>query len=100
MTLWREEKNIKLELGAAGLALLLSYYLHISRLEFTIIVFVIFFVLAVEALNTALEEICDKFHPEEDPHIAKIKDLAAAAVLLTVIGSVAVALLVFIPYLV
>ncbi len=98
--LWREEKNIKIEFGAALLTLLVSYLLHISRIEFAIIVFLIFFVLAVEALNTAFEEICDKFHPDHDPHIGKIKDLAAAAVLLAVIGAVAVALLIFVPYLV
>ena len=96
---WREEKSFKIEIGAAVLAILLSLYLHISRIEFVIIIFVIFFVLSVEALNTSLEEICDKFHPDHDPHIAKIKDLAAAAVFLAVIGSVVIALLIFIPHL-
>lgn len=97
---WREEKSFKIELGAAVLAIIASWLLDISRVEFAIVVFVIFFILSVEALNTSLEEICDKFHPDHDPHIAKIKDLAAAAVLLAVIGSIAVALLIFIPHLV
>src|SRR3989344_4342152 len=94
---WREEKSFKIEIGAAVLAIILSALLKITRVEFIIVIFVIFFVLSGEALNTALEEICDKFHPDHDPHIAKIKALAAAAVLLAVIGSIAVALLIFVP---
>ena len=98
MIAWREEKSFKIEIGTGVIALIISYVLHISRVEFAIIIFVIFFILSVEALNTSIEEICDKFHPDRDPHIARIKDLAAAAILLAVIGSIVVALIIFVPY--
>ena len=51
--------------------------------------------LAVEALNTAIEKICDHITPEEHPEIKKIKDLGAAAVMIIVLAIV----LIFIRYL-
>ena len=95
---WREELNFKIEIVCALLALALVYLLHLSPIESALIVLAIAGVLATEALNTALEELCDKFQPTHDPHIAKIKDLAAAAVLLASFGALAVGVLVFAPY--
>ena len=95
---WREEQNFRVELLIALVAIILSLILHITKTEWAIVSLTIFTVLSVEALNTALEEVCDKFHPDHDPHIGKIKDLAAAAVLLVSIGALIVALLIFLPY--
>jgi len=97
---WREELNFKIELACGLLALLAGLLLHISLTEFAIIALTIGFVLAIEGLNTALEELCDKFQPTHDPHIAKIKDLAAAAVLISSIGAILVALFIFGPHIV
>jgi undecaprenol kinase len=47
-------------------------------------------VLAAELFNTALEHLVDHLHPELHPRIRIVKDCAAAAVLLTVLGAVAV----------
>ena len=96
---WREEMNFKIEVFMAILAIILGFVLEISRLEWAIILLTIFIVLSVETLNTALEELCDKLEPEHDPHVGKIKDLAAAAVLITSVGAFLVGLLVFLPYL-
>lgn len=97
---WREEFNFRIEVACALLALLLSWLLRISLSEFIIVVFLVGFVLAAETMNTAFEELCDKFEPSHDPHIGKIKDLAAAAVLLSSIAAFVIGLLIFIPYLV
>ncbi|MEK7086263.1 MAG: diacylglycerol kinase family protein [Patescibacteria group bacterium] len=95
---WREELNFRIEIICAVLALTFGFYLGLSPLEFVLIIFAIMSVLATEALNTALEELCDKFQPTHDPHIKKIKDLAAAAVLIASVGALAIGLLVFIPH--
>lgn len=94
---WREEKSFRIEIAIATLAICASVLLGLSRSEFSFILLLIFFVLTVEALNTALEELCDKFTQEHDPHIAKIKDLAAAAVLLASIGAGLIGILIFLP---
>jgi len=96
---WREEANFKIEVACAVLALALGLLLHISLSEFAVVTLVISFVFTAEAFNTALEELCDKFQPTHDPHIGKIKDLAAAAVLLASVGALIVGLFIFVPHL-
>ena len=79
------------------LTLLGAYFLDVTYVEFLIIIMMIGLVIVAELLNTALEELCDKFQPTHDPHVAKIKDLAAAAVFASAITAVIVGLTIFIP---
>jgi diacylglycerol kinase len=48
-------------------------------------------VICVELLNTALEHLTDHLHPQEHQRIKLVKDSAAAAVLMAVVGALAVA---------
>lgn len=96
---WREEFNFRFDIVFAVATLALAWLLHLSRTEVVIVVFVIGFVLAAEAFNTALEELCDKFQPTHDPHIAKIKDLAAAAVFIAAVTAFIIGCVIFIPHL-
>ena len=98
-TAWVEGVNFKIEIVCAVLAVTASIFLNISLQEFAIVILVIGSVLAAESFNTALEELCDKFQPTHDPHIAKIKDLASAAVLLTIVVAFIIGLAIFVPYL-
>ena len=91
--------NFKVQVTCAIVALLLGYFLHIDRTQFLVVILAIGLVLSMEATNTAVEEICNKFHPETHPHIALIKDLAAGAVLISAIIALIVGLIVFLPYL-
>jgi diacylglycerol kinase (ATP) len=50
-------------------------------------------VLAAELLNTALEHLADRLHPEQHPAIRAAKDCAAAAVLLASISALLIGLL-------
>lgn len=47
-------------------------------------------IIAVELLNSALEAVIDRLHPEQHPTIGKAKDMAAGAVLLLVLSGLAV----------
>lgn len=47
-------------------------------------------VLAAELFNTAIEHLADHLHPEIHPSIRVVKDCAAAAVLIAVLGATAV----------
>ena len=51
-----------------------------------------------EALNTALEFLCDVASPEFHPLVEKSKDVAAGAVLIAALGAVAIGILVFGPH--
>ena len=48
-------------------------------------------VLAAELLNTAIETLADHLSPEIHPQVRIVKDCAAAAVFVAVVGAVAVA---------
>jgi len=95
---WREEFNFQVQIFFAIAAPLLGWYLNISAIEFLIVILMIGLVITAELFNTALEELCDKFQPEHDPHIGKIKDLAAAAVLVSSISALIVGAIIYTPY--
>lgn len=95
---WEKGLNFKVQILCAGVVLALGWLLNLSSTEFIIVILVITTVLATETFNTALEELCDKFQPTHDPHIARIKDLSAAAVLLTSLGAAVIGALIFVPH--
>ncbi len=95
---WREGHNFKIALFCAVVTIGAGAYFHIPATQYALVLLVIAFVLTAEIFNTALEELCDKFQPTHDPHIAKIKDLAAAGVLLSSIGAFIIGLIIFLPY--
>lgn len=97
---WREEQNFKIDVVCALVAIFLGWYFSITRVEWMVVIFLIGFVLSAEAFNTALEELCDMYKRDPDPHIAKIKDLAAAAVLVASVASAIIGGIIFIPYIV
>ena len=47
-------------------------------------------IIAVELLNSALEAVIDKLHPERHPAIGMAKDMAAGAVFLSVLAGLTV----------
>jgi diacylglycerol kinase (ATP) len=47
-------------------------------------------VLAAELFNTAIEQLADELHPEDSAGIRIVKDCAAAAVLIAVLGALGV----------
>jgi diacylglycerol kinase len=66
-TAWSEELHFRFHIFFAVVALLMSWAFHISRAEFITVLILIALVLSAELLNTALEELCDKFSPTHDP---------------------------------
>lgn len=97
---WRNEPHFRSHVIASAALIVLSFILNISALEFAVIVLSCGFVIAIEVLNTALEELCDKHTKEHDPHIARIKDLAAAAVLISSIFAAIAQAVIFLPYII
>lgn len=93
--LFSKENNAKFHLLIACLVVAFGVYFDIEKHEWFAILFCIFFVFSAEAFNTAIEKLCDKFHPERDPIIGRIKDLAAAGVLFATICSVLVGIMIF-----
>ena len=95
---WREERNFRFHIIFSVLVLIAAWVLRLTRAELLVILVLIGIVLMAETFNTALEELCDKFQPEHDPHIGKIKDLAAGAVLITAVTALVIGLIIFVPH--
>lgn len=94
---FRHETNGQIQLGAAVIVIILGWIFQIDTMEWLIVVLCITVVLILEMLNTAIEKLCDVAHPGYHPQIKMIKDIAAGAVLLAAIGSVAAGAVVFLP---
>lgn len=80
-----------LAVGALGVAC------RIERVEWIALILAVVSVWTAEALNTALEFLCDVASPDFHPLVEKAKDVAAGAVLICALGATAVGILVFGP---
>ena len=93
----RTQRNARIHLSLALVAIVLGLWLGLSRIEWAIIVLTIGLVLAAESFNTVAEAAVDLATAEYHP-LAKIaKDVAAGAVLLMAITAVVVGLLILGP---
>ncbi len=99
-TAWQEEAHFRFHVFVAIVALIASWAFHISLTDFLFVLAMIGIVLSAEIINTALEELCDLFSPTHDPHIGKIKDLAAAAVFVTSTVAFIVGCIIFLPHII
>jgi len=94
---WKNERNMRIHVLAAYLALASGFLLEISGWEFLVVLLAITLVLMAELFNTSVEAVVDlaasSFHP-----LARVaKDAAAAGVLLASLHALAVGGLVFGP---
>jgi len=95
---FQEEQNFKIQSMVAVIILALGFYFEITRIEWIFLVLVIGLVLLMEVLNSAVERIVDILKPRIDTYVKEIKDIMAAAVMLSAIIAVVIGLLIFIPY--
>src|SRR5665213_1159419 len=77
--LLKEGLSFRAHVVAAVIVVIFSFMFGISKVEFLIVLLTIGVVLSTEALNTAIEEVCNHVTPEYHPQIGKIKDLASGA---------------------
>lgn len=83
---------------AATLAVIISGLLFkLNSYEWIAVFVAIAIVFITEIFNTAIEKLCDFVSPGYDPRIGKIKDIAAAAVLLSATIAIIIGVFVFLP---
>lgn len=96
-TLFRDEHNARIHAAVTVVVIIAGFLLHLSPMEWCVVVLCIGGVLMAEAFNSAIEALADKISPDQDPLIGKAKDLGAGAVLLLVFGAVTAGLIIFLP---
>lgn len=91
------ERNAQIEATIGLIAVLLGLLLRISAVEWAVLCSLIFTVLALESLNTAIEAAVDLITEDHHPLARTAKDAAAGAVVLLAIGSLGVGAAIFLP---
>ena len=93
------QHNAWVHAAATLLVICAGLLLGVTAHDWCWLIMAIIAVWTAEAFNTALEFLCDLVSPELHPLVAKAKDLAAAAVLLSAFGAMCVGIIVLGPYL-
>jgi len=95
---FRREKSFRMHIGFGLLAVAIAAVLRVSLVWWAIVALCVALVLAMEAMNAALEYVIDRLHPELHEEIRRAKDAAAGAVLLASIGTAAVGALMLLAW--
>ncbi len=84
---WKSERSFRFHtLALAGLGLALAV-LRPGALWVALLTIAAAAVISAELVNTAIEALADRLHPERHPLIQRVKDCAAAAVLVAAMGA-------------
>ena len=89
--------NFRIHLLSGTIAIIAGYAFNISPNEWMVVLLCIGFVLCMEMLNTAIEQLCDVVHKEIHPGIKLTKDIAAGAVLVSAVVAAICGAFVFLP---
>lgn len=95
---FKEEQNLKIQTFSGILVLILGFYFQVSRYEWIVLILIIGLVILMEIANSAVERITDVLKPRINSYVKEIKDIMAAAVMLSSIIAVIIGLIIFIPY--
>jgi len=93
----KTQLNFRVHLVCGAIAVLLGYALHISTAEWLWISLCIGMVLLTELINTAIELLVDLVSPEYNEKAGRVKDMCAAAVLVTAITALVIGMVIFVP---
>lgn len=93
----KRERNFVIQLMITVSLIAPGIYLHISGLEWIILLLCCGMVLCFEMVNSAIEHLCNFVHKDFHPSIGKVKDISAGAVLIASIFSIVIGLIIFIP---
>ena len=80
---FRTERNFKIYTVIALIFLALNIITASGLYDYIILLALACGVFSAEYMNTAIERLCDSLCPEDDKNVRFIKDVAAAAVLVT-----------------
>lgn len=92
--------NARIHLLVTLAVIIAGTALGVSQSEWLVLILCIVMVISLEAINTALEKLCDEVTTGYTPLIRDAKDLAAGAVIIAAIGAAVIGLWIFIPYIV
>lgn len=94
---YQTQQNFRIHIHISIFVVILSVLLQINQMEWMMIIASIVLVLIMELTNTAIEYFADLIKQEYDLTVKIIKDISAAAVLISVLLAIFIGSIVFIP---
>lgn len=91
------ERNARIHIGFAVLALFASVVLKVSLFEFALVIAMIALVFFAEVINTALERTLDLIAVDNNQVVKLVKNMTAGGVLVTALAAAIVAGCIFLP---
>ncbi len=95
--LLKTQHNSWIHLVVTGVVFAVGVLLRVSAIEWCVLTLAMASVWITETLNTAIEFLTDLVSPEFHPIAGQVKDLAAAAVLISAVGAAIVGVILFLP---
>jgi len=97
---FRQENTVRIGILISVIVIFLMFYFPLSSIERAMVILCIFLVMSIELMNTQVERVTNLIDSNHNSKIRMIKDLAAAAVLMSIIGAGIVACFIFLPYII
>jgi len=95
---FKNEQNFRVQLLIALVVIVAMILFHVEIWEAIVLLLLIILVLVLELINTTFEKMIDILRPRIHSYVEIIKDIMAAAVLISSVGAAIIALLIFVPY--
>ena len=92
---YRLEQSFRIQLAVSVAIVFAGSVLGLTHIEWLFLITAIGVVLSLELLNTMIEKMLDLLHPARHDSVKLIKDVSAAAVLISSLAAAIVGLLVF-----
>ena len=93
----KSEPNFRVHIIIGIVAIILASILQFRGVEWAVLFLTEAFVIAMELINTVLEEIVDIISPEKKEKARIAKDVSAAFVLMSAFAAIAVGIVLFLP---
>ncbi|GAA4319895.1 diacylglycerol kinase family protein [Mucilaginibacter gynuensis] len=94
---FKTQLNFRIHSVATLIAAAMGFWLRISTAEWLWIILCIAIVLLTELLNTAIETLTDLVSPQYNEKAGHVKDVSAAAVVVSAVFALIVGMMIFLP---
>lgn len=91
-------QNLQIHFLAAIIVVVGAWFYGVTHIEQAILAVTVLVAISAEMINTALEEMTNLITTEHRKEAKATKDVAAGMVLITVVGSIIIATIIFLPY--
>ncbi|PNR96975.1 diacylglycerol kinase family protein [Petrotoga sp. 9PWA.NaAc.5.4] len=93
--IYKTQRNFRIQSLVGLIVMIVAFFANLTEIEFIFIILSVFLVLIMESINTVFEKLLDFLHPFYSSSVKLIKDISAAAVLITSIFAVAIGITIF-----